>query len=92
MLLRSLDAFMNGDDPQARAVLACDDEADRLRDAIYAQLVGRMQTKLEAVRPAADLIFIACHLERIGDHATNIAEEVVYMVKGVEIRHQWEAK
>lgn len=92
MLLRSLDAFMNGDDPQARAVLASDDEADQLRDSIYSQLVERMQTNTEAVRPATDLIFIACHLERIGDHATNIAEDVVYMVKGVEIRHQWEAK
>ena len=88
MLLKCLDAFVNGDDALARSVLLADDEVDRLRDAVYAELLETMQKDPGIVPAAVDMIFIARNLERIGDHATNIAEDVVFLVKGVDVRHR----
>jgi phosphate transport system protein len=90
MLLKCLDAFVNGDDAMARSVLRADDEVDRLRDAVYTQLVDTMQRDPTIVPAAVDLIFVARNLERIGDHATNIAEDVVFLIKGVDVRHRVE--
>jgi phosphate transport system protein len=90
MLLRCLDAFVNGDDALARTVLLADDEVDKLRDAVYTELLATMQRDPGMVPAAVDLIFIARNLERIGDHATNIAEDVVFMVKGLDVRHHAE--
>ena len=92
MLLNSLDAFVNADEAKARSVLMADDEVDHLRDAVYSELVEYMQREPTAVRAAVDLIFVARNLERIGDHATNIAEDVVFFVKGVDVRHHAEEK
>jgi len=88
MLLKCLDAFVNGDDALARSVLLADDEVDRLRDAVYAELLETMQKDPGIVPAAVDMIFIARNLERIGDHATNIAEDVVFLIKGVDVRHR----
>jgi phosphate transport system protein len=90
MLLKCLDAFVKGDEALARSVLLADDEVDRLRDAVYAELLGTMQRDPTVVSAAVDLIFVARNLERIGDHATNIAEDVVFLIKGVDVRHHAE--
>jgi phosphate transport system protein len=90
MVLQCLTAFVEGDDQMARSVLLQDEEVDRLRDAVYERLLAVMQSDPALVPPAIDLIFVARHLERIGDHATNIAEDVVFLVKGVDVRHHAE--
>jgi phosphate transport system protein len=63
---------------------------DSLRDAVYAELLDLMQRDPSVLTAAIDLLFIARNLERIGDHATNIAEDVVFLVKGVDVRHRAE--
>ena len=90
MLLKCLDAFVNGDDALARSVLLADDEVDNLRDTVYAELLDTMQRDPGVIPAAIDLIFVARNLERIGDHATNIAEDVVFLVKGIDVRHHAE--
>ena len=90
MLLKCLTAFVNGDEDLARSVLLLDDEVDGLRDAVYERLLTVMQSNPTLVPPAVDLIFVARNLERIGDHATNLAEDVVFLVKGVDVRHHAE--
>jgi phosphate transport system protein len=90
MLLKCLDAFVQGDAELARTVLVSDDEVDKLRDAVYAELLETMQRDPSLLTAAIDLLFIARNLERIGDHATNIAEDVVFLVKGVDVRHRAE--
>ena len=87
MLLRSLDAFVKGDANIATSVLQSDDDVDAFRDSIYQELVGVMQKDPTTVPAAVDLIFVARNLERIADHATNISEDVVFLVKGVDVRH-----
>ena len=87
MLLRVLDAFVKGDADVAREVLLADDEVDALRDSVYQELVAYMQNDPTTVPGAVDLMFVARNLERIADHATNIAEDVVFLVKGVDVRH-----
>jgi len=87
MLLKCLDAFVQGDSELAQSVLLSDDEVDQLRDNVYAELTTVMQRDSSLVQPAIDMLFIARNLERIGDHATNIAEDVVFLVKGVDVRH-----
>jgi phosphate transport system protein len=90
MLLRVLDAYVHGDAEMARSVLLADAEVDSMRDAIYKELVRVMQEDPSTVPAAIDLIFVARNLERIGDHATNIAEDVVFLVQGVDVRHRAE--
>jgi phosphate transport system protein len=90
MLLNCLEAFVKGDESLARSVLLADDEVDRLRDGVYAELLVTMQRDPSVVSAAVDLIFVARNLERIGDHATNIAEDVVFLIKGVDVRHHAE--
>jgi phosphate transport system protein len=90
MMLRCLDSFVQGDADQAHSVLLADDEVDNLRDAVYAELLGVMQRDPTVVPAAIDLLFVARNLERIGDHATNIAEDVVFLVKGIDVRHHVE--
>ena len=87
MLLRTLDAFVKSDADEATSVLMADDEVDALRDAVYQELVAYMQSDPTTVPAAVDLMFVARNLERIADHATNIAEDVVFLVKGVDVRH-----
>jgi phosphate transport system protein len=90
MLLKCLDAFVHGDAELAHTVLLSDDEVDDLRDAVYAELLETMRRDPSVVTAAIDLIFVARNLERIGDHATNIAEGVVFLVKGIDVRHHAE--
>jgi phosphate transport system protein len=90
MLLKCLDAFVNGDADLAHTVLLSDAEVDQLRDGVYKELLEIMQRDPSVLTAAIDLIFIARNLERIGDHATNIAEDVVFLVKGIDVRHHAE--
>jgi phosphate transport system protein len=86
MLLRSLEAFVKVDAELAQTILPADDEVDALRDKVYTELVELMQREPALVPGAVDLIFVARNLERIADHATNIAEDVIFLAKGVDVR------
>lgn len=87
MLHDSLDAFVNHDIDKARAVLMTDDQLDELRDRIVEELIGFMSKDPATVSRAVRLINVARSLERIGDHATNISEAVIFEVQGKDIRH-----
>ena len=92
MVRKSLDALVKRDEELARGVLLSDDEVDRLRDAVYKELVAFMQEQSTTIPRAVDLMFIAHNLERIADHATNIAEDVLFLVKGIDVRHHAEVR
>jgi phosphate transport system protein len=87
MVRKSLDAFVRRDEELARTVLLTDDEVDDLKNSIYQELLLLIEQGKAAAGPAFDLIFIAHNLERIADHATNIAEDVLFLIKGVDVRH-----
>ena len=88
MVRKALDAFVQRDAELARSILLSDDAVDEMRNVIYRKLVSYMQQDPRSVPQGVDLIFVARSLERIADHATNIAEEVVYLVEGEQIRHR----
>jgi phosphate transport system protein len=92
MVHKSLDSFVRRDAELARQVLLSDDAVDDLRDAIYEELVSFMERDPSTVSRSLDLIFVARNLERIADHATNIAEDVVFLVQGVDVRHHAEVQ
>ena len=87
MVRRSLRAYRENSPEQAVEVIRMDDEVDALNDQIFRELLTYM-SDVRNIKRSIGLIFIARALERIADHATNIAEEVVYMVRGKDIRHQ----
>ena len=87
MVRDSLNALVQRDAELARSVLVRDDEVDRLRDQIFRELLSYMMENSAVIFSAFELILVAKNLERIGDHATNIAEDVIYMVAGRDIRH-----
>jgi phosphate transport system protein len=88
MFEESLDAFVSGNLALAQAVLERDDALDSLRAHTFRRLVEVMTDNGARVPPALELMLIAKHLERIGDHATNIAEDVFFVVAGEDVRHQ----
>jgi phosphate transport system protein len=90
MVRKSLDAFVKREPELARSVLLSDDVVDRLRDSIHNELVAFMQHDPSIIPQAIDLILVARHLERIADHATNIAEDTLFLVKGIDVRHHLE--
>jgi phosphate transport system protein len=87
MVRDSLNAFVRSDVELARSVLARDDRIDLLRDEIFRELLASMVGDPSMVRPTFELILVTKNLERIGDHATNIAEDVIFMVAGRDVRH-----
>jgi phosphate transport system protein len=87
MLHRTLDAFVRRDADLARHVLPADDDVDHIRDGVYTELIATMRRDPALVDAAVHLMFVARNLERIADHATNIAEDVIYLVRGVDVRH-----
>jgi phosphate transport system protein len=87
MLRDSLHAFVNRDVNTARDVLLRDDQVDRMKAEITVEMAAFMTQEPSAVTRALDLILIARNLERIGDHATNIAENTIFVVEGRDIRH-----
>jgi phosphate transport system protein len=92
MVRKALDAFVTRDADLARSVLASDDGVDSLRTACYHELVSFMEKDPQNIRQALDLLAVTRNLERIADHSTNIAEDVLFLVKGVDVRHHAEAR
>ncbi|MGD0289083.1 MAG: phosphate signaling complex protein PhoU [Candidatus Binataceae bacterium] len=92
MVKDSLDAFMRDDTTLAEEVIDRDDEVDQLNYQIYRELLSYMAEDPQTIPRATRILFISKYLERIADHATNIAEMVVYMVKGRTIRHMEKKK
>ncbi|MFL5245293.1 MAG: phosphate signaling complex protein PhoU [Gemmataceae bacterium] len=91
MVQQSLDSFVNLDTRQARTVCRLDDEVDRYNDDVIAEIIDVMKENPALVEPGLSLFSATRHLERIADHATNIAEEVIYLVEGEIVRHRPQA-
>ncbi len=87
MVKDALDSFVRRDAVQAAQVCQRDDDVDALKDKIINELVALMKSNSDSISRSVRLISIARHLERIADHATNIAELVIFMVQGKDIRH-----
>ncbi len=87
MLRDALDAFVRRDIVLAQTVLDKDDELDGLKTQVFRELLTYMLQDPHTIEPALDLILVSRHLERIGDHATNIAEDVIFMVSARDVRH-----
>ena len=87
MVHKALDSFVKRDAAMARELWVDEEKADNYRDLVYEELVEIMNKDAGATPRALPLIIISRHLERIADHATNIAEDVVYMAEGTVIKH-----
>jgi phosphate transport system protein len=87
MLRDALDAFVRRDVHLAQQVLNEDDRLDELKTQIFRELLTYMLQDPATIEPALDLILVSRHLERIGDHATNIAEDVIFIVSAKDVRH-----
>jgi phosphate transport system protein len=87
MLRDALDSFVRRDVDLAQAVLNEDDKLDALKTQVFRELLTYMLQDPGTIEPGLDLILISRHLERIGDHATNIAEDVIFMVSARDVRH-----
>ncbi len=87
MVRDSLNAFMEKDADHAKAILERDDVVDRFNDKIYDEIQGILTRKPEHTRVGVSLIMVSHNLERIADLATNIAEDVIYLKRGVDVRH-----
>lgn len=92
MLRESLDAFVRQDAVLAQKVLDTDDEVDAFKNQIFRELLTYMMADPGTIQRALALILISRNLERVGDHATNIAEEVIYSAQGRDVRHLHEQK
>lgn len=92
MLQKALDAFLEGDEEKAISICRQDEEVDQLDKKIYKNLARRMSEQPDFIPVALELLFVSRSLERIGDHSTNIAEEVIYLLRGKDIRHSSELK
>jgi phosphate transport system protein len=87
MLRDALDAFVKRDTTLAHQVLNEDDRLDGLKTQVFRELLTYMLTDPGTIEAGLDLILVSRHLERIGDHATNIAEDVIFMVSALDVRH-----
>jgi phosphate transport system protein len=92
MVRKSIDSFVARDAELARSVLSSDDAVDALRDASFHELISFMEQDPGNIRQAIDLLSIVRNLERIADHATNIAEDVLFLAKGIDVRHHAEIR
>jgi len=90
MLRESLDAFVRQDTVLAQKVLNTDDEVDAFKNQIFRELLTYMMSDPGTIPRALALILISRNLERVGDHATNVAEEVIYAAQGRDVRHHHE--
>jgi phosphate transport system protein len=88
MVRLALDTFVNLDSKQAREICQRDDEVDQLNEEIIAELIETMQRRPQSIPAAMHCFSATRHVERIADHATNIAEDVIYLVEGDIVRHQ----
>src|SRR5579884_1504883 len=92
MVRKALDAFVTRDAELARSVLASDDAVDNLRTASFHELTSFMTNNPEHIPQALRLLSVVRNLERIADHATNVAEDVLFLVKGIDVRHHNEER
>jgi phosphate transport system protein len=83
----ALDSFVDADAAKAEVVIKDDDLVDALYHTLFNELLGLMLEDSKNIRRATSLMFVAKHLERLADHATNVAEMVIFMVKGTDVRH-----
>jgi phosphate transport system protein len=88
MVRKSLDAFVARDPELARGVIDADDDVDSLRDQVFRELLTYMMADTATIPRALALILVSRNLERIADHATNIAEDVIYIVRGEDVRER----
>jgi phosphate transport system protein len=86
-LRKSLDAFARLDTAQALQVLKADDQIDQEFDGLLRKLITYMMEDPRTISSSIDLVFVAKAIERVGDHAKNLAEAVIYIVKGTDVRH-----
>ena len=87
MVQRALESFLDGKAEIAEAVLQMDNVVDRMKDEAFVVLVQKMISDPQVTRAALNVLLIARNLERIADHATNIAEDVIFWVRGADVRH-----
>lgn len=87
MVKESLDSFVRGDVVLAKKILLMDDEVDTMKNQVFKDLTAHMKANSQDVEASLDVILMARNLERLGDHATNIAEDVIYAITGQDIRH-----
>jgi phosphate transport system protein len=87
MVRQALQAFVAGDPELAQRILERDDEVDRMNQETFTTLHRTMETSPELIRQAMHTISISRNLERVADHATNIAEDVIFWVRGADVRH-----
>jgi len=87
MVQRALESFLDGHAETAESVLQMDNIVDRMKDEAFVILVQKMQSDPVLVRPALNVLLVSRNLERIADHATNIAEDVIFWVRGADVRH-----
>jgi phosphate transport system protein len=90
MVRRALESFIEGKAELAHAVLEMDNVVDRMRDEAFIILVKAMNEHPDTTRQALDALLVARNLERVADHATNIAEDVIFWVRGADVRHNAE--
>lgn len=89
MMRRSIQALLEGDSKLAESVLAMDDEIDDMNKAIQAELVEVMKQHPQVAEQSLNAIIISRNLERAADHATNIAEDVIFWIRGNDVRHKF---
>ena len=87
MLRDALDAYVRRERALAQSVLDCDDQLDALKSQVFRELLTYMLQDPSTIEPALDLVLVSRHLERIGDHATNIAEDVILMAEARNVKH-----
>jgi phosphate transport system protein len=87
MVRDALQCFIEGDADLAKRVLEADDEVDRMNKEAFANLSAYMQKHPDSAAQALDALSIARNLERVADHATNIAEDVIFWIRGADVRH-----
>jgi len=89
MVRRALESFLSAKAEVAQAVLEMDSIVDRMKDEAFVNLVAQMRNNPEQVRQCLDVLLITRYLERIADHATNVAEDVIFWVSGADVRHNF---
>ena len=87
MVRKALQAFIEADAELARSVLALDDQVDEMNDAAFYSLSNLIKEQPDLTPQSLNALIIARNLERVGDHATNIAEDVIFWVRGFDVRH-----
>ena len=91
MIRQALEAFVTGDAEAAQRVLEMDDTVDRMNQEVFLAMDKAMKDSPAVIRQALDTIIIARNLERVADHATNLAEDVIFWIKGADVRHRFGA-